>query len=156
SRLQVYKRVDLAVQACTKLGLPLKVVGGGPELDRLKAMAGPTVEFLGRIPDGQVERLFAHCKAFLFSGVGDFGIAPLEAVASGRPVIAYGAGGALETVTDGKTGVFFREASLGSLIEAMERLDTLSISPEKIRAHAEQFDTQAFHVRLQALVEACL
>jgi glycosyltransferase involved in cell wall biosynthesis len=148
SRLQVYKRVDLAVQACSKLGIPLKVAGGGPELERLKAMAGPTVEFLGRVPDGQVEGLFANCKAFLFPGEEDFGIAPLEAMASGRPVIAYRAGGATETVVEGKTGVFFEEQSVDALAEAIERLNRLSIDPPAIRWHAERYDVSAFQARL--------
>jgi glycosyltransferase involved in cell wall biosynthesis len=153
SRLVSYKRVDLAVQACTRLGLPLKVVGGGPDLERLKLMGGPTVEFLGRVPDGQVERLFANCKAFLFPGEEDFGIAPLEAMASGRPVIAFRAGGAMETVIEGKTGLFFNEPTIESLVAALERLQTLSFDSHRIRAHAEAFDTSAFQQKLLVLIE---
>lgn len=153
SRLQVYKRVDLAVQACTKLGVPLKVAGGGPELERLRAMAGPTVEILGRVPDGQIEGLFANCKAFLFPGEEDFGIAPLEAMASGRPVIAYRAGGAMETVVDSETGLFFDEQNVDSLIDAMQRLDQMTIDPQTIRCHAERYDVSAFQARLSYLVK---
>ena len=153
SRLLPYKRVDLAVEACTRLGVPLKVVGTGPELARLKAKAGPTVEFLGRAPDGQVEELFANCRAFLFPGEEDFGITPLEAMASGRPVIAFRAGGAVESVVEGKTGVFFDEPTVGSVIEAMERLEDVPFSPLEIRAHAELFDTERFQAQLRFLVE---
>jgi len=153
SRLQIYKRVDLAIQACTKLGLPLKVVGGGPELDRLKAMAGPTVEFLGRVPDGQVETIFANCKAFFFPGEEDFGIAPLEAMASGRPVIAFRAGGATETVVDGKTGVFHDEQTVESVIDAIQRVQTMPTDPQAIRTHAERFDVSAFQARLLYLTK---
>jgi glycosyltransferase involved in cell wall biosynthesis len=153
SRMLPYKKVDLAIEACNKLGVKLKVAGGGPDLDRLRAMAGPTVEVLGRVPDGQVEPLFANCKAFLFPGEEDFGIAPLEAMASGRPVIAFGAGGATETVVDGKTGVFFKEPTPESLMDAIKRLDNLTVDPPAIRAHAETFDVKAFHARVNYLVD---
>ncbi len=153
SRLVSYKKVDLAVEACTRLGLPLKVAGGGPELERLKGMAGPTVQFLGRVPDGQVEDLFANCRAFLFPGEEDFGIAPLEAMACGRPVVAFRAGGAMETVVENKTGVFFDEPTTESLMDALKRVDDLPIHSERIRAHAETFDTKSFQHRLQAFVD---
>ena len=152
-RLIPYKRVDLAVQACTKLGLPLKIVGAGPDQDRLKQMAGPTVEFLGRRSDEDVTELLTHCKAFFFPGEEDFGIAPVEAMASGRPVIALKAGGAIETVIEGKTGVFFDSPNVESVIGAIERLDTLVLDPSCIRSHAELFDTSAFHRRLELLVK---
>jgi glycosyltransferase involved in cell wall biosynthesis len=151
-RLIPYKRIDLAVQACTQLGLPLKVVGAGPDQERLKQMAGPTIEFLGRRSDEEVTELLTHCKAFFFPGEEDFGIAPVEAMASGRPVIALRAGGAMETVIDGKTGVFFDTPSVDRVIDAIKRLDTLTLDSQQIRAHAELFDTAAFHQRLQILV----
>ena len=152
SRLLPYKKVDLAIRACNLLKTKLKVVGTGPDLERLRALAGPTVEVLGRVPDGQVETLFAHCRAFLFPGEEDFGIAPVEAMAAGRPVIAYAAGGALETVIDGETGLLFREPTAESLADAIARLDTLTFDPQKLRVHAERFDTAAFESRLQQLV----
>jgi glycosyltransferase involved in cell wall biosynthesis len=155
SRLVGYKRVDLAVEACTKLGVPLKVVGAGPDLPRLKQMAGPKVEFLGRLKDGEVTELFGNCRAFLFPGEEDFGISPLEAMASGRPVIAYGAGGALETVIDGVTGVHFRQATANSLIEAIQRLDRLELDPARLRAHAERFDVSEFKKSLKEIVDRC-
>ena len=154
SRLLAYKRVDLAVTAMTRLGLPLKVVGGGPEAQRLQSIAGPTVEFLGRRSDEEVADLLAHCRAFLFPGEEDFGIAPLEALASGRPVIAFGAGGALETVIAGETGLFFADPTPESLMDAVRRLDDLEIRPAAIRAHAETFDTAAFVDQVRALVTA--
>jgi len=153
SRLLPYKRVDLAVEACTKLGLRLKVVGTGREMSRLKSKAGPTIEFLGRAPDGQVEELYANCKAFLFPGEEDFGITPLEAMASGRPVIAFRAGGAIESVIDGKTGLFFDEPTADSLAEAIRELDENTFVAEEIRAHAELFDIRRFQERLRILVE---
>ncbi|MGC4042866.1 MAG: glycosyltransferase [Armatimonas sp.] len=155
SRLVSYKRVDLAVEACNQLKVPLKVAGTGPDLERLKAMAGPTVEILGRVPDGQVEGLFANCKAFLFPGEEDFGIAPLEAMAAGRPVVAFGAGGALETVIDGKTGLFFSEPTADSLCDALKRVDNLTVDPAFLCAHAERFNPEAFARRLKLLIENC-
>lgn len=156
SRLVSYKKVDLAVEACSRLGVKLKVAGGGPDLERLKAMAGPTVEILGRVPDRQVETLFANCKAFLFPGEEDFGIAPLEAMACGRPVVAYRAGGAMETVVDGKTGVFFDQPTAQSLMDALRRLEDLPADPQAIRAHAERFDVLRFQERLKMLVDTKL
>jgi glycosyltransferase involved in cell wall biosynthesis len=156
SRFLSYKRVDLAIKACNQRNIRLKVVGSGPEAAQLKAIAGPTIEFLGRVPDGQVEKLFANCKAFFFPGEEDFGIAPLEAMASGRPVIAYGVGGALETIMEDQTGVFFREPTVDSVIDAMERLKNLTMDPNSIRLHAEKFDTKQFHTRLGKLVDLCL
>lgn len=153
SRLVSYKRVDLAVEACNRLKIPLKVVGSGPDLARLREMAGPTVEVLGRVPDGQVETLFANCRAFLFPGEEDFGIAPLEAMAAGRPVIAFRAGGAMETVVEGRTGLFFDESTPESLMDAIQRLDQFPIDSKRIRAHAETFDLEAFKHRLTMLVE---
>lgn len=154
SRLLAYKRVDLAVEAMTRLGENLIVVGGGPETQRLRSRAGPTVTFAGRKSDEEVADLLAHCRAFLFCGDEDFGIAPLEAMASGRPVIAFGAGGALETVRENETGVFFAEPTAESLIEAARRLNALDLDPRRIRAHAETFDVDVFQARLRALVAA--
>ncbi|MBC8102729.1 MAG: glycosyltransferase [Cytophagales bacterium] len=156
SRLVGYKRVDIAVEACARLGIPLKVVGTGPDLPRLKQMAGPQVEFLGRLSDGAVADLLANCRAFLFPGEEDFGIAPLEAMASGRPVIAYGAGGALETVVDGVTGLHFCYATAESLMDAIQRLDGLDLDPARIRAHAARFDVSEFRKTLKETVERCV
>lgn len=154
SRLLPYKRVDIAIEACNQLEIPLKIVGLGPDMSRLKAMAGPTVELLGRLPDGgQLEDLYANCRAFLFPGEEDFGIAPVEAMASGRPVIALRAGGAIETVLEGVTGLFFNEPTVASLVEAIGRLDAFAFEPERLRAHAETFSSTTFRQSLLSHVE---
>lgn len=139
-----YKRIDLAVQACTRLGLPLKVGGSGRDRDRLEAMAGPTVEFLGRVPDEDMPGLMAGCRAFLFPGVEDFGITPVEAMAAGRPVIAFARGGVRDTVIEGLSGTLFHEQSVHALCEAMERFDPAAYDPAQIQRHAKQFDSAIF------------
>jgi glycosyltransferase involved in cell wall biosynthesis len=153
SRLVSYKKIDLAIQACNQLSIPLKVVGNGPDLKRLRSIAGSTVEVLGRVPDGEVEKLFANCKGFFFPGEEDFGIAPLEAMASGRPVIAYRAGGAIETVVDGETGVFFDEPTVESLVNAIKRFEQLVFDPIKLRLHAEKFSVEVFQKQISILLE---
>jgi glycosyltransferase involved in cell wall biosynthesis len=153
SRLVGYKRVDLAVQAATRLGRSLVVVGDGPERRRLEAMAGPTVKFLGRLGDPEVAGLYSRCRALLFPGLEDFGITPVEAQASGRPVVAFAAGGATETVVDGVTGVLFEEQTVDSLAEAMLALERGHFSPATCRRNAERFDAREFRQRLRATVE---
>jgi glycosyltransferase involved in cell wall biosynthesis len=144
SRLAPYKRVDLAVAACTKLNVPLKVVGSGRDLQTLTSIAGPTVEFLGQVDDEQVRHYLARCKALIFPGEEDFGIVPVEAQASGRPVVAYGAGGALETVIPGRTGEFFHEPTVESLMEVLKRFDDSRYSPTEMNANAKQFGESVF------------
>jgi glycosyltransferase involved in cell wall biosynthesis len=151
--LNPYKRVDLAVEACTRLGLPLKVVGDGPEAERLRAMAGPTVELLGKVTDEALPGLYAGCRAFVMPQEEDFGIAPLEAQAAGRPVVAYAAGGALETVVDGETGLLFPEQTAESLAEALGRLEGRELSPGACRANAERFGRERFRRELTDAVE---
>jgi glycosyltransferase involved in cell wall biosynthesis len=153
SRLIPYKRIDLAVQAATKLGVRLKIAGKGRDLDRLKAMAGDNVEFLGYVPDDDLPRLMARCKAFLFPGLEDFGITPVQAQAAGRPVIAYGAGGALDTVIAGVTGEHFHELTVESLMAVVSNFDPAKYDPQTIRAHAQKFDVSLFKAQLLAFIE---
>lgn len=151
-RLIPYKRVDLAVRACTELGLPLKVGGTGRDMERLKSIAGPMVEFLGYVPDDQLPDLFARCKAFIFPGLEDFGITPVQAQAAGRPVIAYAGGGALDTVISGKTGVLFDEQTVESLMIALRSFESSAYNPEIIRQHALGFDSEVFRQQITGYV----
>lgn len=148
SRLIPYKRIDLAVQAANRLKRRLIVVGDGRDRASLEEMAGPTVEFKGRLPWAEVAALMANCRAFLFPGFEDFGIAPVEAQAAGRPVIALAKGGALDTVVPGLTGLFFAEPSVEALITAMEQLESMSFNPAIIRANAERFSEARFRQEL--------
>ena len=165
SALVPYKRVDLAVAAATARGCRLRVVGTGPEEARLRAIAGPSVEFLGWRSDAEVADLYAGCRAVLFPSVEDFGIVPLEAMASGRPVIALGVGGAAETVVPldasddaAPTGVFFHEQSVPALIEAMRTFerDEARFDPKALRARAEPFDRPIFRDRIVACLREAL
>ncbi len=156
SRLVPYKRIDLAIQACNQLQLPLVIIGGGRDLDRLKQMAGPTIRFMGRLSDEEVIYYITHCRAFLFPGEEDFGITPLEAQACGRPVIAYGAGGALASIVDGITGVFFQEQTVESLAAALSSFSECVFDPHVIHNHALEFDTPLFRRRILQFIEAKL
>jgi glycosyltransferase involved in cell wall biosynthesis len=156
SRMVGYKRVDLAVQACKELNRKLIVIGEGPDRERLEAMAGEQTTFAGRLPDDQVSELLAHCKALLFPGEEDFGLTPLEAAASGRPCIAYGKGGSLDTIKDGVTGVLFPEPNVESMKEAMVRADAIAWDPQVLRTHAEKFDRVQFADKLVTYLEKVL
>ncbi len=156
SALVPYKRVDLAVAAYSRLELPLKVVGIGGELARLKTLAGPSVEFLEWQSDDEVLDLYRGCRFLLFPGEEDFGIVPLEAQACGKPVIAYGRGGALETVVDGTTGVFFDRQTEDALTDAVQRARAVTWDTATVRRHAEQFDNQCFVDGLAKSIEAAL
>lgn len=152
SRLIPYKRIDLAVRACTALGLPLKVGGRGRDLDKLKEIAGPTVEFLGFVPDEELPALMAGCRAFLFPGLEDFGITPVQAQAAGRPVIAYGGGGALDTVKVGVTGELFTEQTVESLSAVLQAFDPSKYDAGACQDHARQFDVSVFRAQLSAFL----
>jgi glycosyltransferase involved in cell wall biosynthesis len=160
-----YKRVDLAVAAATRMNRRLLVVGAGPEARRLAAIAGPTVELLGWRSDAEIADLYARCRAVLFPAMEDFGIVPLEAMAAGRPVVAYGVGGATETVigleTSGETpptGVFFREQTVESLVGAMTTLERNEgrFEPKALRARTEAFDRPLFRERIAAYLARAL
>ncbi len=154
SRLVPYKRIDLAIAAANRLRRRLVIVGDGPERRRLQAMAGATVSFLGWQPDTHVVQLYARCRAFLFPSLDDFGIAPVEAQAAGRPVIAFGRGGATETIVADTTGVFFFAQETDALIEAMERCDRMDFDPACCRRNAERFDAATFRERFRTAVDA--
>jgi glycosyltransferase involved in cell wall biosynthesis len=163
SALTPYKRVDLAVAAASKLGRRLVVVGSGPEEARLRSLAGPTVELLGWRDDAEIALLYARCRALLFPTVEDFGITPLEAMASGRPVIALGQGGALETVVgpgggEPATGIFFERQSVEDLAEAIQRFESGSprFEPKALRRRAEAFDRPLFKERVEQYLAARL
>lgn len=150
ARLASYKRIDLAVDACTRLGVRLIVAGDGPERKALEARSGPTVTFLGRVDDARLKELLVHCQAVLWPGEEDFGLVPVEAQASGRPVIAFNAGGASETVIHGETGVLFSPQSEGALVEAIESLSSRSFDAEVLRRNAAKFDLSVFVDRMNA------
>lgn len=153
-----YKRIDLAILACNALGRRLVITGEGPETGRLKALAGPTVEFVGQCAFEELTRLYAGARAFLMPGEEDFGIAPVEAMASGRPVIALARGGATETVVDRKTGLFFHEQSATALSDAILAFEECewSFAPDHIRRHAQCFSVERFRSDFTAFVERAM
>lgn len=154
-RLVAYKKFDLAIQVFKKLGWPLKIFGTGPEEKKLKKMAGrlSNIQFLGRVSDGELSKLYAHSKAFIFPQEEDFGITALESMAGGRPVIAYAQGGAQETVIPGKTGVLFYKQDERSLGEAIKRFDEKRFNPVEIRQHACRFDVKIFETKIKKFIE---
>jgi glycosyltransferase involved in cell wall biosynthesis len=153
-RQVAYKRLDLAVDAFNQLGLPLKVAGTGEELAVQQPRSKANIEYLGRVADEDLSALYAGAKAFIFPAEEDFGIAPVEAMAAGRPVVAYGVGGATETVVDGKTGIFFHEQTPEALIEAVKRFETMTFDHVAIRRQAEKFSEAAFIKHMKGFVEA--
>jgi len=153
SRLNPYKRVDLVVKAFNDLGRPLVIIGDGPDRAVLERMAKPNIKFLGRLPDPEVADYYARCCALIFPGDEDFGIVPLEANAAGRPVIAFKAGGALDTVVNGQTGIFFEELTPESLSEAVLRAETTTWDAAAIRRHAEDYAEPHFRERFMRVVE---
>lgn len=152
-RLVAYKRIDLAVEACTRLGLPLVVAGRGPELPRLRALAGPTIRFEEHVSDARYLELLADARGLLFPGEEDFGIVPVEAMAAGVPVIAFGEGGVLDTVIDGVTGVLFPEQRSVSVIGALETAAKSLWDRKKLNTQTESFRTSDFHEVLRSSFE---
>ncbi len=151
-----YKRIDLAIEAFNHTGDKLVIIGDGPDGAKLRAMAKPNIEFLGWQPDDVLKKCYAECKALIFPGDEDFGIVPLEAMASGKPVIAYAKGGALETVVDRedlKTGVLFPEQKVDVLIDAIQKCNVMKFDAEKLRAHAMLFDREAYKEKMREFVE---
>lgn len=156
SRLIPYRRIDLAVQAFNQLRLPLVIAGDGRDRPALERMAGPTVTFLGRVPSERLGDLMAHCRAYILPGEEDFGIAPVQAQAAGRPVIAYAAGGALDTVIEGRTGFFFRSPTAEALAEAVRAFDPLAVNPQDCIENAARFDRAIFRERLSGFLAHAL
>lgn len=148
-----YKRVDLAVSACTKLSLPLVVIGRGPDHARLVAMSGPTVQFLTDVPDEAMPQQFADAKGFIFPGLDDFGLVAVEALAAGTPVIAYKDGGALDYVLEDKTGVFFAEQTTEALCRALQSFESVSFDTDYIKTSARQFSPAVFRNAITALID---
>jgi glycosyltransferase involved in cell wall biosynthesis len=152
-RVVPYKRVDLAVAACAQVGRPLKVAGGGRALEAVKALASEDTELLGRVSETERDRLLSGARALLFPGEEDFGIVPVEAQAAGVPVIAYGVGGAGESVLDGDTGVLFEEQTVAGLAGAIERFEGLRLDGEDARANARRFGRDRFRAEMAAVID---
>ena len=153
SRLIPYKRIDLAVRAFNQLGLPLVIAGAGRDREALEALAGPTITFLGRVPDEDLPGLFARCQAYVLPGMEDFCITPVQAQASGRPVVAYGTGGALDTVVGGETGIFFHEPTPEALAAAVRAFAPNELHPRACRANAERFAVRVFKEKLGQFIQ---
>lgn len=147
-----YKRFDLVVDAFTKLGLPLVVIGDGEQSKDLQRRAGPSVKFLGRVDFGELKRRFGECKALVFPGEEDFGIVPVEVMATGRPVIAYGRGGALDTVVEGTSGMLFEHQTVEALIEAVTAFEKMDFDRDAILEHANGFSGDVFKARVAELL----
>lgn len=154
-RLVPYKRFDLVVEAFKELNLPLKIFGSGVDEARLKEIAGDhsNIEFLGRVDETTKAKLYSECQAFINPQEEDFGITPVEAMASGRPVIAYGKGGVLETVIAGQTGVFFNKQTKQDLITAVKKIETINFDSQFIKNHAQQFSAERFKQEIKEFIE---
>jgi glycosyltransferase involved in cell wall biosynthesis len=152
-RLVPYRRIDILIDAFNKMDKPLVIAGSGRDRERLQKLAGPTIDFLGFVPDEDLPDLMARCRAFMWPGEEDFGISPIQAMAAGRPVIAYAAGGALETVIPGRTGMLFYEQTTEAIIEAVDQFDEHALDSLAISAFAAQFDTIQFKRKMQQFVE---
>jgi len=151
-----YKRPDLAVRAFNEMKLKLVVIGGGEMLEEVRRLAGPTVTVMGPQPFDVLRQHYARCRALIFPGEEDFGMVPVEAMASGRPVVAFGRGGATETVADGVSGTFFAEQSVEAISAAVRRLGELQLDPEKIAAHATRFGREQFFQKMRGHIDGLL
>ncbi len=151
-RFLPYKRFDLAIESFNQLGLPLKIIGDGPEKKKLQKKAKSNIEFIGLVSDEKLKDYYAHCQAFIFPQEEDFGITAVEAMAAGRPVIAYQAGGALEIVQPGITGLFFKEQTTDYLIEALRNFKLTDFDPKLIREKAREFDQERFKEKIREFI----
>jgi len=152
STLTPYKNIEIAIEACNALELPLKIVGEGPDKKRLQSLAGKTVEFLGYKPNTDVQKLYTEASAVLFPGADDFGMVPVEAMACGTPVIALRKGGALETVIENQTGLFFNEPTADSLQSILKSFDSTKFDSTTCKEHAKQFSQQLFEEQIQNII----
>jgi glycosyltransferase involved in cell wall biosynthesis len=153
SALVPYKRIDLAIDACRRVGAPLRIVGDGPDRRRLEAAGGQDVTFLGRLTDEQIRTEYQAARAVLLPGEEDFGIVPVEAQACGTPVVALAAGGALETVVDGETGALFSDGTAEAMAGALERVTTLPINRDRMRERAERFSRERHVAGMRAVID---
>jgi glycosyltransferase involved in cell wall biosynthesis len=151
-RFLPYKRFDLAIESFNQLGLPLKIIGDGPEKKKLQKKAKSNIEFVGLVSDKKLKDYYAHCQAFIFPQEEDFGITAVEAMAAGRPVIAYQAGGALEIIQPGITGLFFKEQTTDCLIKALRSFKLTDFDPRLIREKAMEFDQERFKERIRKFI----
>jgi len=154
SRLSKYKKVDLAISACNKLKKKLVIIGEGSDKKYLQSLAGPTIEFKGFLPDKIVRRYYREARAFIFPAEEDFGLTPIEAMASGTPVIAYKKGGLLETVQSGISGIFFEKQTVDALAAAIKRFEKMSFDPSIIINSVEKFDLSIFKQNFKNYVTA--
>jgi len=155
SRMVSYKKIDLIVDAFVKNGKKLVVAGDGPEFKKIKSIAKDNIVFLGHVSNEKLKQYLQNAKAFIFAAEEDFGIAPVEAQACGTPVIAYGKGGALETVIDNKTGVFYYQQNVESLQDAIKKFDNLTFDYSAIREHSLKFSTQNFKATIKQHITTC-
>ena len=153
SRLVDYKKCDIVIKAFNRLKLPLKIIGRGPDKNKLMKIAKDNIEFLGYLNDEDMKKYYSEARAFVFAAEEDFGLVPLEAMSSGRPVIAYGKGGVRESVVDGETGIFFDRQDEDSLAAAVKRFETMEFSSERIRKHAENFSVENFKKKLMEQIQ---
>ena len=155
-RLMTYKRFDIVIEAFNKLGWPLKIIGRGPDFKRLRQMSRPNIEFVGRISDQDLAKMFSRAKAFIFPQEEDFGIIAIEAMASGKPLIAFRGGDIVEHVVEGREGIFFDEQTAESLIEALEKFRSENFNPQKIRERTFSFDREIFKGKIKNHIESSL
>lgn len=152
-RMMKYKQMDLVIKAFNEMRLPLKIVGRGIEMKNLQKIAGPTIEFLGRVSDEQLIKIYSCSQAFLFPQEEDFGIVAIEALASGRPVIAYRAGDIEENIENGKTGIFFDNQTVADIVDAVKRFQKIKFNPEYIRSKSEKFEREIFKKKIEKFVQ---
>jgi len=148
-----YKRFDLAIDAFNELGFPLKIIGDGPDRKRLEKKSNKNIKFIGLVPDSKLKDYYAHCQAFIFPQEEDFGITAVEAMAAGRPVIAYKGGGALEIVQHGITGLFFENQTSEDLVKTLKNFNESDFDPKVIRERAMNFNEESFKEKIKKFID---